>query len=138
MSRVRLILALLVAPLMTPLTFVVAMVSRRSVPPSSSIIPEVFALYTLFAYAATLIFGIPLLFLFQRLRWKNPFYFIVGGALIGLVTSLVIIGLLISWTVSKGDYGWSAVAGAFSALVFWVILYGFKYDEVVVYKHGEI
>jgi hypothetical protein len=138
MSRQRLIPALLIAPLMTPLTFVVTVVSRRSVPPSSSIIPVVFALYTPFAYTATVIFGIPMLFLFRRLRWKNPFLFIVGGVLIGFVTALLVFSLLTSWTVLKGDYAWSAIAGAFSALVFWVILYGFKSDEVIVYNHGEI
>jgi hypothetical protein len=123
---------------MTPLTFVVTVVSRRSVPSSSSIIPVVFALYTPFAYAATLIFGIPMLFLFRSLHWKNPFLFIGAGVLIGFVTALLVLGLLTSWTVLKGDYAWSAIAGAFSALVFWVILYGFESNEGLVNKHGEI
>jgi hypothetical protein len=122
----RIILAFLVSPLIAPLTFLFAFIFRSSPPPSASGLPVIFALYAPFAYAATAVLGIPMFFVFRALRWTNVLAYILGGALMGLVTSSVVFGLLINWTVGVGVFVWCAVAGAWSASVFWLVVYGFQ------------
>ena len=125
----RIILALLVSPLMTPLTFLLAFIFRSSPPPSASGVPVIFALYTPFAYAATAVLGIPMFFVFRALKWTNVLAYILGGAVIGLVTASVIFGLLISWTVGSSIFVWCVVAGAWSASVFWLVVHGFQSES---------
>jgi hypothetical protein len=122
MSRQRIIAAFILAPLMTPLTFVVTVFFRSSPVASPSGIPVIFLLYAPFAYLAAAIFGIPLFFLFRLLGLKSVAAYLVGGTTIGLVTALVVTKLLVSWSVASGDFVWCGIGGAGSALVFWSIV----------------
>lgn len=131
MTYGRVILALLVSPLMTLLTFLVAVSSRRGVMPLSNLVPIVFVLYAPFAYLATAILGIPTFLVFRALGWKNPYAFILAGIIIGLATAFIVFQFFTAWSVLEGDYIWCAMAGGFSAFVFWGILYGFKSNEAM-------
>ena len=78
-------------------------------------------------------------FVFRALKWANVLPYILGGALIGLVTASIIFGLLISWTVGAGVFVWCAVAGAWSASVFWLVVHGFQSESgAKVSINGEI
>jgi hypothetical protein len=90
-----------------------------------------------FAYAATVLFGIPAFFLFRANRWTNIFLYVLAGGLIGLLVS-VILNYRISFDVFALEYrGWWAIAGASSALVF-RMLSGGKFDHVSrAPAHGE-
>jgi hypothetical protein len=129
MAYGRVILALLLSPLMTPLIFLVVVFSRRGVMSPLSLVLAVFALYAPFAYLATAVLGIPAFLMFRYLGWKNAFAFILGGMIIGFATALIVFQFFTDWSVLRGDYVWCAVAGGSSAFVFWVVLYGFKSNE---------
>ena len=129
MSYGRLVLAFLVSPLMTPLTFIVTVAYRGDISSRPEVIPVVFALYTPFAYLVAAALGIPAFLLFRRLGLNHLLFYVLGGAAIGLITALVILGLLTSWSVLLGDYVWCSVAGALSASMFWMILFGLKSSE---------
>ena len=127
----RIILAFLVAPLMTPVVFIVVD-SVRGLSHMPERILGYFLLYGPFAYLATAIFGIPAYFLFRALRWNNALLFVLGGAVIGLIVSF----LLLNWHPAAGFFWfwfaeklWCTLAGALSALVFRMILFDLKFAE---------
>ena len=75
-----------------------------------------------FAYLATALFGIPAYIVFRALRWTRLFSFLVGGACIGLVASLFIMGFPFDDSLDRlGERAWCALAGALSALMFRII-----------------
>jgi tetrahydromethanopterin S-methyltransferase subunit C len=90
-----------------------------------------------FAYAARALFGIPAFFLFRAYRWTSVFVYVLVGALIGLLVS-IIINHPVSFDVPSLEYrGWCAAAGALSALQFRV-LSAVKFDHVSrAPAHGE-
>jgi hypothetical protein len=68
--------------------------------------------------------GIPAFVLYRFLGLKNIVGYLLGGAAVGLVTAFLIFRFIVNWSVASGDYGWCALAGAISALMFWLIVYG--------------
>ena len=81
-----------------------------------------FVAYGVFAYFAAIIFGVPAFFIYRALKWTNIFLFILGGASIGFIMSVPFFG---QYRVE--GYIWCAFAGALSALVFRIILYGLNF-----------
>jgi hypothetical protein len=130
----RLILAFLVSPLMTPLTFLVTVAYRGDVSAHPQAILVIFTIHTPIAYLVAAVLGIPAFLLFRRWGWNHALFYVLGGAIIGLITALVIFGLLTGWSVLPGDYGWCSVAGGLSALVFWTILFGIKAGETARHR----
>ncbi len=119
--NVRTILAFALAPLATPLFFLV--VGAIQTGPMSTVakIPSYLVVFGPFAYAATMSLGVVAFWLRPR-RWDAwPYYYIVCGVGIGLITALV----LYSW----GEMRWastelfslSSLAGGISGFCFWMI-----------------
>jgi hypothetical protein len=126
----RTIAAFLVAPLMTP--FVILLSDQSHGAPFN--LAEQFIAFLFiaaFAYAATVLFGIPAFFLFRAKRWTNVFLYMLTGGVIGLLFS-VLLNYRISFNVLALEYrAWWAIAGSFSALVFRIVL-GAKFDHVSI------
>jgi hypothetical protein len=119
----KIFLAFLTAPLMTPFMFMVVgfMDGNLSLP---SDIPRYLVPYGVFAYLATILFGVPAFFLFRALRWSHTLLFVLGGAVIGFIVSFFILesySAEVFWNTLGGRL-WCALAGALSALVFRLIL----------------
>ena len=130
MSRSRVVLAFLVAPLMTPLFFAVYSYAQGTV--------QLFTLWGLFAYGATALFGIPAYFIYRALGWSHVALFILGGAVIGFVVSLFIMeSIPLAYFIQRlGERFWFAFAGALSALVFRMILWDLKFNKSQVPING--
>ena len=137
MNRLRIIAGFLFAPLMTPATLVVAASLRGNPLSSAHDLLAIFAIYAPFAYLAVLIFGLPAFFLFRFLGFKGVMVHLLAGATIGLVVSLFVFRVVVGWSVASGDYAWCVVAGAMSALVFWLFAHGFVGTEMRVPSNGE-
>jgi len=138
MTRSRTIIAFLVAPLMTPIVIMAYDLSRHVLIDVQQV-PSYFWIYGVFAYLATIIFGIPALLFFRWLRWTNVFLFVAGGALIGLLVSMFVME---SYTVEYflqriGERTLCMVAGGLSALMFRFILLGRARNGYRVPAHGE-
>jgi hypothetical protein len=125
----RIILAFLVAPLVTPVVFIVEASLSRGLPLSEQI-PGYFLLYGLFAYIATAALGIPAYFLFRALRWSSVILFVLGGGAIAFIFSFFIFEgypANIFW-IRLGDRLWCVLAGGLSALVFRMILLNLEFN----------
>jgi hypothetical protein len=136
MSRVRIILAFLVAPLMTPLV----LLGADQLHGAQFNLPEQFGAFIFvggFAYAATLLFGLPVFFLFRTKSWTNVFLYVLVAGLIGLLVSLIL-NYPISSDVVNWEYrGWHATAGGLSGLVFRMFSKA-KFDHLSRARaHGE-
>jgi len=107
---------------MTPLVFMVTVISRDASWTSPKSIGDIFLLYGPFAYFAEGLIGLPTFLIYRFLNWKSLIAFCCGGALVAILADLLISRLFISWRVSGGDFGWSMLAGAISALAFRLIL----------------
>ena len=136
MSSARIAGAFLVAPLMTPIVLLGAD-QLHGAPFNLTEQAGAFVFVSGFAYAATLLFGIPAFFLFRAKRWGSILLYVLVGGLIGLLVS-VILNYRISVDALALEYrGWWAMAGALSALVF-RILSGAKFAHVSpAPAHGE-
>lgn len=51
--------------------------------------------------AAALLFDVPAFLVFSCFLWKSVIGFVVGGALIGLLVSSLILNMLITWPVGS-------------------------------------
>src|ERR1700682_2432362 len=87
----RIIAAFLIAPLATPLTFIVLGFIRTG-GFNADEIRIIVILIGLYAYLAVVVLGIPAFFIFRAMHWKNPVLFAIGGLLIGFVVSLIFDG----------------------------------------------
>ena len=136
MNTARIIIAFLVAPLITPVVLLGAE-HLHGTPFNLSGDFGLFVVVAGFAYAATALFGIPAFLLFRAYRWSSVFLYVLVGALIGLLVS-IILNHPLSFDVRSLEYrGWHAAAGALSALVFRV-LSAVKFDHVSrAPAHGE-
>jgi hypothetical protein len=134
MNKLRMIAAFVLAPLMTPVVLLACDLFNRTSSPKLA--PFYFALYGPFAYAATIIFGIPALLLFRWCNWTNIFLFLAGGALIGLLLFTLIME---SFGIERSFYRFMvcAVAGALSAATFRLLLLGFGNASYRVPVRGE-
>ena len=136
MSTARIIIAFLVAPLMTPVVLLGAD-HLHGAPFNLSRDFGLFVVVAGFAYAATALFGVPAFFIFRANRWTNVLLYVLVGGLIGLLVS-VILNYPVSFDGLSLEYrGWHAAAGALSALVFRV-LSAVTFDHVSrAPAHGE-
>ena len=137
MSVARTIVAFLIAPLMTPLVLLGTDQSRGGVPFNLWEQLGFFVFVSGFAYAATVLFGVPAFFLFRAKGWTNVFLYVLVGGLIGLLVSVILNYPIFFDTQSLKYRACWALAGTLSALVFRV-LSGVKVDRVSnAPAHGE-
>ena len=109
----KLILAFLIAPLVTPL--VIMSTSLLLEPPFP--LEEVgswFIAVAVFAYLATAVFGIPAFLIYRWLKWTHPLLYVLGGGVIGAAVSIILNRSAVSIIF--------VVAGALSGLVFRVLI----------------
>jgi hypothetical protein len=118
----RLFIALLVAPLVTPVCFLVMALLREGSMTYTGI--WVFVLYAIpFAYLATILLGIPLILGLNAANKTSGILYALGGAVIGIIMEMIVFrdwGLLVA-APQRGLF--FAIPGALSALVFWAIVY---------------
>ena len=117
---------------MTPLFFTVLSYAQDNV--------SLFTLWAVFAYGATVLFGIPAYFLYRALNLSHVVLFVLGGAVIGFIVSLFILESipLAYFIQSLGGRSWFALAGALSALAFRMILFGLRFNgRSRISAHGE-
>jgi hypothetical protein len=133
-DRKRLVVAGVVAPLVTPLvlTLYVLLAEPRHLSHEEILMGIAFnaLLYLPFAYAAEVLFGLPLLAIFQHRKIRSMAAFALGGAIIGCI-----VVLLLAANGSKpmadviGSPGWfrtalvCAAAASTSAVVFQAIAF---------------
>ena len=106
----RIIAAFLLAPVIIPLCFAIAVVVRNGVG-EELIIPAVMSVYT---YLVSIALGVPALFLFRHRGWRRLWQFALGGALFGILVVVLARGSVYYIL----PYG---AIGLVSAAVFWVI-----------------
>ncbi len=130
MGNRRIVVAFLVAPLVTPL--VLEFFARRD----GTSMP--FAVVVV-AYLATVIFGIPAFLMYRALKWTNVALFILGGALIGFIVTLFVFeSYTVEYFLQFLDVRvWCVVAGGLSALVFRIILFGLSFNASPQSVNGE-
>ncbi len=87
----RIIAAFMIAPLATPLTFVVLGFIRTG-GFNADEVRIIVIFFGLYAYLAVVVLGIPAFFIFRAMHWKNPVLFAIGGIIIGFVVSLIFDG----------------------------------------------
>lgn len=109
-STRRVVLGFLLAPLVTPLTFLEA---RWGTVPAPLLIWVGY-----FAYGAAVIFGGPAFLLCRMLRLKNPLWFLTGGGLIGWIVFLLLGAVLPG--LMRYPVGF-VIAASLSALTFRLI-----------------
>ena len=119
MSLRRIILAYVLAPLVTPLGYLALAVVGGEFR-SWADVPPLLGYIGLFAYSAAILLGVPLLLFYRRLHWTNWMPFTLGGAAIGFA-----VGLFVGNTVKAGPV--CSTLGAMSALAFWLIAYRMPY-----------
>jgi hypothetical protein len=135
MNNGRLLIAFIVSPLAALLTFIVAAIVRGV---ASGEILMALMFYAPLAYSAVVVLGIPAFIVSNLFRWESLSVYLSVGAGIGLITALLS-GLLFSWGMEGEFFILCLMAGALSALVFWLILNGFKRNETQrVSTNGEI
>ena len=114
--RNRIILAFTIAPFAASLFFV----ATNAVVDSRTFHVSELVLYGIFTYAAALTLGL-VAYLVRPRKWQTePYYYVVGGAGIGLITALAMhfgMGILMHGTM----FGRCVFAGALSGVCFWLI-----------------
>jgi hypothetical protein len=79
------------------------------------------SLYTIFAFAAMVVLGTPLLLLYSRLNWTGFFAFVAGGAVCAVVTDVLVMqGRMTS------QLAFFVMFGVVEGLVFRLILFGVR------------
>ena len=117
----RLMIAFVVAPVMTPLFFFG--ITRLSAGLPSSNMGESLLITLLFAYGAAIILGIPLILVLQALNKVNALHYLSGGALVGFIVPLLLIPLMgFNLMILLWPFIF-AIPGAISAFTFWLIAY---------------
>ncbi len=111
---------------MTPITFIVLAAARGNPVTSFSDLWAMFVVYAPFAYLAVVVCGIPAFVLFRFLHFENVVAYVFCGAAIGTAMALFVSKFVVIWNVASSDYIWCAIAGGVSALVFWLIIHGFR------------
>jgi hypothetical protein len=135
MNNGRLLLAFIVSPLAALLTLIVMAIALRT---ASGEILMSLMFYVPLAYSVAIILGLPAYILSQIFGWNKLTAYLSGGAFIGLITALMC-GLFFSWGADLEFFIFCLIAGALSALVFWLILNGFRRNgSSRVSTNGEI
>ena len=120
MSPARIIAAFLVAPLMTPLVLLGAD-QLQGAPFNLREQLSAFVFVAGFAYAATIVFGIPVFFLFRVTHWTSVLLYVLVGGLVGLLVSVILNERPSLDVLDLGFRGRCVLAGALSSLVFRMI-----------------
>src|SRR5688500_18632998 len=89
MRTARIIAAFLIAPLITPL-LLLGLAQLKTEEFDLVELQGIFIFFAMFAYAATILFGLPTFFLFRAQRWNNMLLYVLAGGLIGLIVSLIL------------------------------------------------
>jgi hypothetical protein len=127
MRVARIIAAFLIAPLITPLVLLgVAQLKTQEFDLVG--LQGIFMFFAMFAYAATILFGIPAFFLFRAQRWNNMLLYVLAGGLIGLLVSLILNPRLSVDVPVLESRGLCVLGGASSALGF-RLLSGVKFNH---------
>ena len=112
----RLIVAVLVAPLITSALFAVALPYRTV---SVTNVAIVFLLYAAFAYVGEAILGFPAFLVFRFFRWQGFIAHGLGGTVIGFVAiSLIAVVYSPFSKVTLGEFLFCVAAGAVTGLAF--------------------
>lgn len=114
----RIILSLLAAPLVTPTVFLLYQVTLKDAKTPIDTMVGVYLNYGFYSYLVTLLLGIPVLYVLHRANLRKLIYFILGGAMLGLIPA-TIIGVIGVGKMSI--YILCLVSGLLSAVVFWVL-----------------
>jgi hypothetical protein len=127
MRTARIIAGFLIAPLITPLVLLgVAQLKTEELDLVG--LQGIFIFVAMFAYAATILFGLPVFFLFRAQRWNNMLLYILAGGLIGLLVSIILNPRLSIDVAVLESRGLCALGGASSALGF-RLLSGVKFNH---------
>ncbi len=119
--KLRTVLAFALAPLATPLFFLVVGAVQTDPTSAFAVTPIYFVVYGPFAYAATLTLGLLVYGLRPRSWDAWPYYYVVCGTGIGLITAAVLyLWAEIRWA-SAELFTLSPLAGAISGFCFWLI-----------------
>ena len=76
-------------------------------------------LYTFFGFAAMIVFGTPLIFLYSRLNWDGFFAFLAGGAVCAAMTYTLMMRGQIAYQIP-----FFTTFGVVEGLIFRLILFG--------------
>jgi hypothetical protein len=117
--RLRLALAYLIVPLTAPTILVLQIMRAPSHPPFSEL-TFIIELYAVFSFAAMVVLGVPLLFLYARLRWSGFSAFIAGGAACAAATYTLMMWGRVQWD----QFVLYTMFGVVEGLVFRMILFG--------------
>ena len=133
MNRSRILLAFALSPLATPLFFaaVWAVIGTLDLERLGMLMLFIGA----FAYAAALIFGVPLVTVTRRLNMTSKTVFIVAGAWAGFLTTLIP-SLIFGSFGGFWFYAMCCVAGSLSSFAFWLIAFA-KWEEAVELSPGN-
>ena len=110
------LLAFLISPLVTPLTFIASATLDGSFRGDRFLF--FFCFVALYAYAATLVFGLPVFLLYRAAGWQGVGAFALGGGSIGFF-----VGMLLRTTPAGASE--CTLAGGLSALTFRLLLAGY-------------
>jgi hypothetical protein len=88
---IRIVAAFLIAPLATPLMFIILGLIRTG-GINADEVRIVVIIIGMYAYLAVIVLGVPAFFIFRALHWKSPVLFAIGGMIIGFVVSLIFDG----------------------------------------------
>lgn len=91
-------------------------------------------IYSMFCYAAMLVFGSPLLYLYKRLNWTGFLAFAAGGALCAAVTQMI------AWApvLPKHDFVFLTLCGVVEGLVLRLILFGIALHPASTTNESEV
>jgi len=121
----RVLLGFLLAPLITPLTFLLVALVRQGTIPVQAM--PIFTFVGFFAYGAAVIFGGPAFLLYWMIRLKNPLWFLIGGGLIGLIV-LLLLSLWSGWGDVRQPVTF-VVAASLSGLAFRLVAGGAPFER---------
>lgn len=121
----RIFWAFFLAPLTTPIVFVVLTAFRLGSLEPITILPWAMMVYAPFAYAAAGILGLPAYWILRRYAEFTLSVGIVIGGVIGLLTA-VFVGIFVSPHMDAFAFLSCTVAGSAAAVVFWWII---RFDE---------
>lgn len=117
-NGLRLIVGFVLAPLITPVV-ILGFASLRAGRIDLQSFP-LFVLLATFAYGAAIFFGAPALLLYWKLGLRNPFWFVIGGALIGVMVTLLL-SIWLGWGSLKFS-GVYVLAASLSAAIFRLLI----------------
>ena len=128
MNSKTLVPAVIVSPLIMPAAWVVSAWFKGVA--LGEILSGVLLFFVPVSYLIGAVLGIPMLIVFRRFRLTSMFAYVFGGALIGLLVAYLFQELLSGQRQDTVAVFLICIVGsAISALVFRLIMFGWKYQE---------